>query len=242
MPSSPRCKRALNCCYEQLRCFYLGLGLFCQFGSHLDRRFYRGVLRRTIGVPDSSRNWRSVRSLSGHRIGLWLCPDDSRNTARSQRLGLRSKISYRLRALGIARHPGAIQNESLNAHGSPPVYLEKYDSGMKPFVKATTRIAAWLLCLVMTWLSVSSPHCDLCDGPHATIFSSLRPVINHPAPVEPGACNGVCSCCGFHWLPDPDPVLSFIHTVSTASPAEMPSPLRLPRPFLFRPPRTAVSS
>jgi hypothetical protein len=117
----------------------------------------------------------------------------------------------------------------------------KYDYGMKP-VKATTRIAALLLCFVIAWLSVSSPHCDLCDGPHATILSSLHPVINHPAPVEPDICNGVCSCCGFHWLPDPDPVLSFIHTVSSASPAEAPSPLRMPRPSPFRPPRTAVSS
>ena len=139
----------------------------------------------------------------------------------------------------LSRKTIAIQNESLNAQGSS-LYLAKYDYGMKPTVKATTRIAAWLLCLVMTWLSVSSPHCDLCDGPNATIFSSSHPVINYPAPVEPDACNGVCWCCGFHWLPDPDPVLSFIHTVSTASPAEVPLPLRMPRPSLFRPPRIAV--
>ena len=120
--------------------------------------------------------------------------------------------------------------------------LRKYHSGMKPAVKATTRIAAWLLCMVMAWLSVSSPHCDLCDRPGATTFSSSHPVINPPVPVEPDACNGVCWCCGFHWLPDPDPVLSFFHTVSTASLAGVPSPLRMPRPSLFRPPRTAVSS
>jgi hypothetical protein len=96
--------------------------------------------------------------------------------------------------------------------------------------------------MVMAWRSVSSPHCDLCDGPHATILSWFYPVINHPAPVEPDACNSVCSCCGFHWLQDPDPFLSFMHAVSTASPAEVPSPLRMPRPSLFRPPRIAVSS
>ena len=53
-----------------------GFRTVCQFGSHLDRRFYRGVLQRTIGVSDSSRNWRCVRSLSGRRIGLRLCPND----------------------------------------------------------------------------------------------------------------------------------------------------------------------
>jgi hypothetical protein len=66
--------------------------------------FYRGVLRRTIGVSDSSRNWRRVRSLRSRRIGLRLCPDDSRDAARSQRLSLRREISHRLRALG--RVPG----------------------------------------------------------------------------------------------------------------------------------------
>ena len=148
--------------------------------------------------------------------------------------------------LGITSGLPVIQGRSKTNPRAPTAHLRyalgKYDSGMKPTVNATTRIAAWLLCMVMTWLSVSPPHCDLCDGPHATILSSLHPVINHPAPVEPDACNGVCSCCGFHWLPDPDPVLSFIHTVSTASPAEMPSPRRMPHPSLFRPPRIAVSS
>src|ERR1700689_1471525 len=108
---------------------------------------------------------------------------------------------------------------------------------MKRTVQVRTRIAAWLLCTVLAWLSVGSPHCDLCDEPHATIIaSSLHLVVSHPAPVVPDACNGVCSCCGFHWLPDPDPVLSFIHTVSTASQAEAPSPLLMPRTSLFRPP------
>ena len=69
-----------------------------QFGSHLDRRFYRGVLRRKIGLPDGSRNWRCLRSLSSRGAGLRLCPDDSGNAARSQRLSLRSEISHRLRA------------------------------------------------------------------------------------------------------------------------------------------------
>jgi uncharacterized protein DUF2721 len=65
-----------------LRCFYYGSRTVCQFGSHIDRRFYRGVLWRTIGVPGSGWNWRCVRSVSGRRIGLRLCPDDSRDAVR----------------------------------------------------------------------------------------------------------------------------------------------------------------
>jgi|SRR5579859_1187074 len=114
---------------------------------------------------------------------------------------------------------------------------------MKRSVKATTRIAAWLLCMVLGWLSVNAPHCGLCDGLLATIGSSLlHSAVNHPAPVEQDTCNGVCSCCGFHWLPDADPVLILLHTVSTAFPAEILSPPPTPRQSLFRPPRTAVSS
>jgi hypothetical protein len=124
-------------------------------------------------------------------------------------------------------------------NAKPP---ENYDCGMKRSVKATTRIAAGLLCMVLAWLSVSSPHCDLCDGPHATIVSSaLHPAVNHPAPVGQDACNGVCSCCGFQWLPDTSPVLSFLLTVSAAFPVETRSPLPTPPQSLFRPPRTAVS-
>jgi hypothetical protein len=79
-----------------LRCFYLGLGLFASSALNLDRRFYRGVLRLAIGIPDSSWYWRRVRNISGHRVGLRLHHDDSRNAACSQRLSLRSKISHRL--------------------------------------------------------------------------------------------------------------------------------------------------
>ena len=57
-----------------------------QFRSNLDRRFYCGVLRRTNDVPDSSRSWRFVRSLSGHLAGMRRRLDDSRNAAGSHRL------------------------------------------------------------------------------------------------------------------------------------------------------------
>jgi hypothetical protein len=76
--------------------FLFGSRTVRQFCSHLDRRFYRGLLRLAIGISNSSWNWRRVWSIRGHRAGLRLCPDDSRNAACSQRLSLRRKISHRL--------------------------------------------------------------------------------------------------------------------------------------------------
>ena len=72
-----------------------------QFGSHLDRRFYRGVLRLAIGISDSSWHWRRVWSIRGHRAGLRLCPEDWRNAACGQRLSLRRKIPPRLICIRI---------------------------------------------------------------------------------------------------------------------------------------------
>jgi hypothetical protein len=71
----------------------LGSRTVRQLGPDLDRTFHRGVLRRTLDVPNSGRNWRCLWSLGGHFARLRLCPDDSRNAARSYRLSLRSKIS-----------------------------------------------------------------------------------------------------------------------------------------------------
>ena len=75
-----------------LRCFYLGLGLFASSALISIAGSILGVLRRTIGVPGRRRNWRCVRSRGGHLAGLRLCPDDSRNATRRQRLSLRSEI------------------------------------------------------------------------------------------------------------------------------------------------------
>jgi len=118
-----------------------------------------------------------------------------------------------------------------------------YNSGMERTAQARTRIAAWVLCMMLAWLSVCSPHCDLCDGPHATVVSAfLHPALTHPAPGERDSCNGVCSCCGFHWLPDARPLLTLVQTLSTMSPVEVAAPPSMPRPSPDRPPRTAVSS
>jgi hypothetical protein len=122
-------------------------------------------------------------------------------------------------------------------------FLRIYNSGMKHTVHAGTRMAAWLLCMMLAWISVSSTHCDLCDGPHATVFSSsLHPAVHHPSPLKPDDCNGVCSCCGFHWLPVGEPIPRLLQIVSTASLAEVAPPPLPPRTSPFRPPRADVSS
>ena len=87
-PSSPRCKRVLNCCYERFAAFTWVSG--CSPVRLLSRsQVYRGVLWLAIGIPDSGWNWRRVRNISGHRVGLRVRHDDSRNAACSQRFSLR---------------------------------------------------------------------------------------------------------------------------------------------------------
>src|ERR1700730_1442643 len=109
----------------------------------------------------------------------------------------------------------------------------------------TTRayVIAWLLCAVLTCLAVHSPHCELCDGAYPVTPSSLhQPLANHQVPATPDTCNGICSCCGFHGLPNASPVLALANKVTSGVWPEPPSPVRAPRSPLFRPPRTAVSS
>src|ERR1700761_5518398 len=114
---------------------------------------------------------------------------------------------------------------------------------MKVTVHAGTRIAAWLLCMMLAWISVSSPHCDLCDGTQAAVFShSLHPAVHPPFPPGPDECNGVCSCCGFHWVPVDRPIARWLQIVSPALLAEVALPPLTPRTSPFRPPRTDVSS
>jgi hypothetical protein len=140
-----------------------------------------------------------------------------------------------------------LHNRSDYAHPPDGLYRSthpqcNYNSGMKRTAQARTRIAAWVLCVMLAWLSVRSPHCDLCDGPHATVLSSsMHPALTHPAPAEPDTCNGVCSCCGFHWLPDTRSLLTSVQTVSAMPPVEVALPPLTPRQSPYRPPRTAVS-
>src|ERR1700761_3983775 len=63
----------------------------------------------------------------------------------------------------------------------------------------------WLLCALVALMSFLSPICSACDD-LVTVPSSLAHSVNKippPSPVD--HCNGVCSCCGFHWLPAAEP-------------------------------------
>src|ERR1700761_9562720 len=110
-----------------------------------------------------------------------------------------------------------------------------------------SRIAAALLCIVLAWISVNTPHCDRCDGPRAIALTSTHGAIEHlltehTLPVEPDDCNGVCACCGFHWLPDIRPLPSPVERVSIAPHGTIPEFRSASRPLLFRPPRISVSA
>ena len=108
---------------------------------------------------------------------------------------------------------------------------------------ATIRLIAWLMCVLVAWISLSSPHCDLCDGPRVSVASSLSHTFVHPSPpVEKDECNGVCSCCGFHWVPESGPVLTLVGKASMAPAAGTSLLVFTPRLPFLRPPRMAVSS
>jgi hypothetical protein len=109
----------------------------------------------------------------------------------------------------------------------------------------TTRacVVAWLLCAVLIGLAIHSPHCDRCDSPYFSTSSLLQqPVANHPLPSAPDNCNGICWCCGFHWLPNASPVLTLANNVTMGVWPEPVSPVLAQLAPIFRPPRTAISS
>lgn len=104
-----------------------------------------------------------------------------------------------------------------------------------------TRLTTWLLCLLLAWLSFSPPPCEFCDGPHApAITQSFHPTLHHPAPTPSDACNGICACCGFHWIPAPCALLTLPHQAAATSAPETPSPIAAPRTTPFRPPRATL--
>jgi hypothetical protein len=132
-------------------------------------------------------------------------------------------------------------NELLS--GPLVVYLvEDYVKSMDRTITTPVCVIAWLLCAMLACLAGHSPHCDLCDGPFTVDLSSPQPLVNHPLPATPDTCNGICWCCGFHWLPNAGPVLDLANIVTTGVRPESPSLVSAPRSAIFRPPRIPVSS
>jgi hypothetical protein len=104
-------------------------------------------------------------------------------------------------------------------------------------------VIASLLCVVLTCMAIHAPHCDVCDRSYSVISSSLHhPLAHDQIPATPDTCNGICSCCGFHGLPNAGPLLALANKVTTGVWPQPRSPVRPPRSPLFRPPRTAISS
>src|SRR5882757_6649337 len=76
---------------------------------------------------------------------------------------------------------------------------------MAVWLKTRTQGGVWLLCLLIVLMSMVSPLCSACDG-IGTVHSSLAHTANTMPPSSSiDQCNGVCSCCGFHWLPASEP-------------------------------------
>lgn len=103
-------------------------------------------------------------------------------------------------------------------------------------------VTACLLCAIMVCLAVHSPHCDVCDAPYFLASSLPQPSVNAPLAAAPDLCNGVCACCGFHGFPNVDFSLRLSHVVIATVLPDLLSPVPIPRPAPFRPPRMAISS
>ncbi len=103
------------------------------------------------------------------------------------------------------------------------------------------RVWAWLLCALLFWLTTNPPHCDLCDGVSFTVASAHQSILKHSHPAAPDDCNGICSCCGFHGLPNVRQTLIPVNVELAGVAPESPRPAFAPRSTIFRPPRIAAS-
>jgi hypothetical protein len=104
-----------------------------------------------------------------------------------------------------------------------------------------SRVIAWLLCALFTYAVIDSPHCDLCDVPCFSGFASQHTLVNHTA-HNTQECNGICSCCEFHGLPNMRPALDPANTLVRRLWSDPSSPVLASRPSIFRPPRIFISS
>ena len=106
-----------------------------------------------------------------------------------------------------------------------------------------SRNRAWalLLCALVFWLTANPPHCDLCDGASFAVVSAHPFTLKHSHPVAPDTCNGVCSCCGFHCLPNGRQVLLPENVELPSVTPEAPRPAFGRRSTIFRPPRIVLS-
>jgi hypothetical protein len=74
------------------------------------------------------------------------------------------------------------------------------ESGMFILLQDRSKFAVALLCTLLAVVSILSPICSACDGLGGLSISHVH-VAGKALPPTSDACTGVCSCCGFHWLP-----------------------------------------
>jgi hypothetical protein len=146
-------------------------------------------------------------------------------------------------SVGIVTRDPTVLHEDFSTGRCPAGPSEFIVKNMDRAITTRAYVVAWLLCAVLIGLAIHSPHCDRCDSPYFFTSSlSQQPVANHPLPSAPDNCNGICWCCGFHWLPNASPVLTLANNVTIGVWPKPVSPVLAPRSAIFRPPRTAISS
>jgi hypothetical protein len=104
------------------------------------------------------------------------------------------------------------------------------------------RAIAWLLFALVACMAVHSPHCDVCDALDVVDAFSQHTIANHSATTTPDDCNGVCSCCVLHGLPNVGPVLDLVNAVSLGVLPAPPSPVVAAHSAIFQPPRMFLFS
>jgi hypothetical protein len=176
-----------------------------------------------------------VRWFLGLTRDFW-AENDKRKTSRGQR---QLNQSFRPstnseQALGYVRRRKSAES-CIAAIIFAIIYRGSMNSGNRH------RVWAWVLCALLFWLTVNPPHCELCDGVSFTVASAQQSILNHSHSVAPDDCNGICSCCGFHCLPNVRQILVRVNVELAGVAPEAPRPALAPRFTIFRPPRIVTS-
>jgi hypothetical protein len=118
-----------------------------------------------------------------------------------------------------------------------------YSHSVTRAFKRRLETIAWVLALLLVYLSVNPPHCNACDRLPSFLAASIPVSIHHHIPEQSDPCNGVCTCCGLLGVVMYPPQLKTrAQTVLSIVRYDAPSPLESSCPNVFHPPRTAISA